>query len=74
MTVSGLGLLYYLARAKRSIPVVIVTAFDELDLRAQCFASSAVSCFTKPLDGAELVDVMRAAVAHDRPRRLGGQK
>jgi FixJ family two-component response regulator len=63
---SGLDLLHYLRRAKRSIPVIIVTAFDELDLRAQCLASGAVAYFTKPLDGAELVGAVRAAVGHGR--------
>jgi FixJ family two-component response regulator len=64
---SGLDLLHYLRRVKRPIPAIVVSAFDDLDTRAQCLASGALAYLTKPLDGTELVRVIRTAVGHNRP-------
>ncbi|MGN6460235.1 MAG: response regulator transcription factor [Pseudolabrys sp.] len=59
---SGLDLQHYLRRAKRLIPTVVITAFDEAEIRKQCMDAGAMAYFTKPLNGEALVKVMKTLV------------
>src|SRR5882757_3781044 len=58
---SGLDLQKYLKRANRQIPTIVITAFDDSEIRAQCMASGAVAFLTKPLHGPRLLDAVKAA-------------
>lgn len=60
---SGLDLQKYLRRANRQIPTIIITAFDDAEIRAQCLASGASAFLTKPLHGPTLLDAIKAAMA-----------
>jgi FixJ family two-component response regulator len=64
---SGLDLQKYLKRANRHIPTIVITAFDDTEIRAQCMASGAVAFLTKPLHGPTLLDAVRMAVATSSP-------
>src|SRR5437868_3013951 len=58
---SGLDLQKYLRRANRQIPTIVITAFDDADIRAECMASGAAAFLTKPLQGPTLLDAVKAA-------------
>jgi FixJ family two-component response regulator len=64
---SGLDLQKYLKRTNRRIPTIVITAFDDAEIRAQCMASGAVAFLTKPLDGPTLLDAVNAATAAPHP-------
>jgi len=59
---SGLDLQHYLRRAKRFIPTIVITAFDEADIRKQCMDAGALAYFTKPLNGEALVKMMKSLI------------
>jgi FixJ family two-component response regulator len=58
---SGLDLQKYLSRNRQSIPVVVITAFDDPDVRARCLSLGAVAYLTKPLHSGVLVDAVTKA-------------
>jgi FixJ family two-component response regulator len=60
---SGLDLQKYLKRTNRKIPIIVITAFDDAGIRAQCMASGADAFLTKPLHGPTLLDAVKVATA-----------
>lgn len=69
---TGLDLQRYLQRTNKSIPIIIITAFDDTDIRERCAAYGATAFLTKPLQGAVLIDAIRTATAHAKAGRAGG--
>jgi FixJ family two-component response regulator len=66
---SGLQVLRALQAARRSIPIVIITAHDAPETREQCIAAGAAAYLRKPLDEHVLLGTISAAVtaaAHER--------
>ena len=66
---SGLQVLRALQAARRNIPMVIITAHDAPETRAQCIAAGAAAYLRKPLDEHVLLGTISAAVtaaAHER--------
>jgi FixJ family two-component response regulator len=54
-----------LARARISLPIIVVTAHDQPELREQCLADGAIAYLAKPLQREHLVGVILRAI---RPR------
>jgi FixJ family two-component response regulator len=61
---SGLDVQKQIARFGSHLPVVVITAYDEAESRAQCLAAGAAAYLPKPLDGQLLLDAVAAAVRH----------
>ena len=59
---SGLQVLYELRSAKRSLPAVVITAYDEPASREQCLAAGAAAYLRKPLDERLLLNAISANV------------
>jgi FixJ family two-component response regulator len=70
---TGLGVQRELACAGIRLPIVIITAYDGPELRAQCLAAGAAEYLLKPLDDQTLLEAIARAVAkpssHDVNRR-----
>lgn len=49
------------------IPIIVVTALEDQEIREQAMAYGAVDFFRKPLDVARLLQVIDKALATDRP-------
>ena len=47
-----------------NIPVIVLTARDPQSSEQQCLESGAASFFQKPADNAELLEIIRATLAH----------
>lgn len=58
---TGLDLQKYLKRANVRIPTIVITAFDDAEIRAQCMSSGAAAFLTKPLHGPTLLEAVTAA-------------
>lgn len=69
---SGLDLQRYLKRANLQIPTIVITAFDDADIRAQCMASGAVAFLTKPLNSPTLLEAVTAATRSTLVKRSTG--
>ena len=61
--VSGLELQRHLTRASINIPTIVITAFNEPELRARCRSAGAFAFLVKPLDGPTLISEINMAVA-----------
>jgi FixJ family two-component response regulator len=59
--ISGFDLYRHLLREKRSIPVIVITAFDDAETRRQCLAAGAIRFLTKPLHGPALIEAIVVA-------------
>jgi len=59
---SGLQLLRRLQAAAQRPPVVVITAHDEPETRAQCLAAGAAAYLRKPLDERLLLNAISAAL------------
>jgi FixJ family two-component response regulator len=62
---SGRDVQRQLARAQIVLPIIVVTAHDQPELREQCLADGAVAYLAKPLQRERLVAVIQRAI---RPR------
>ena len=58
---SGLDLLRQLAGGGPHAPVIVITAFDDPDMRSQAAALGCVGFFRKSAPGSEIVDAIRRA-------------
>ena len=67
--ISGFDLYRHLLREKRSIPVIVITAFDDAETRRQCLAAGAIRFLTKPLHGPALIEAIIAATHEIRSCR-----
>jgi FixJ family two-component response regulator len=68
---SGLDLQQELARRRRQIPIIFITALGDRTLRPQLIARGAAECLFKPFSEAALVDAVRTAFRrpHAQPAR-----
>jgi|SRR5688572_14470713 FixJ family two-component response regulator len=60
---SGLQALRKLQASTRTLPVVVITAHDEPETRAQCMAAGAAAYLRKPLDERLLLNAISAALS-----------
>ena len=58
---SGIELQYYLAYAGFKVPTIVITAQDDLELRAECKRAGAVAFLVKPFAEAELIAALNIA-------------
>ncbi|HEX6690119.1 MAG TPA: response regulator [Burkholderiales bacterium] len=61
---SGLQLMRRLQAMQQRPPIVVVTAHDEPETRAQCLAAGATAYLRKPLDERLLLNAISAALSH----------
>jgi FixJ family two-component response regulator len=59
---SGLQVLEELRSAKKALPTVVITAYDEPASREQCLAAGAAAYLRKPLDERLLLNAISANV------------
>lgn len=59
---SGFDLIERLAERRSSVPVVLVTAYDEPENREQAMKAGAIAYLPKPFDGKSLIDAVNRAV------------
>ena len=59
---TGLQVLRALQAARRTLPIVIITAHDAPETREQCLAAGATAYLRKPLEEHELLDTITAAL------------
>jgi FixJ family two-component response regulator len=59
---TGLDLQRHLARAGVAIPTIVITAYNEPGIRERCQLAGAADFLLKPLNGANLIDAINAAV------------
>ncbi len=68
---NGIELQMYLAYAGIKIPTIVITAQDDPDIRAQCYAAGAVAYLPKPLpDNGLIVAINDAMRGRDLPNSL----
>lgn len=68
--ISGLGLLKWAASQPdwiRTVPIIVFSSSDDLDLAVTCMALGAKEFVEKPLDFGELVDVTNRVLADWKP-------
>jgi FixJ family two-component response regulator len=58
---TGLDLLRYLNRRNDKIPTIVITAFDDDDIRQRCVEFGAKAFLKKPLHGPVLIESIRSA-------------
>jgi two-component system, LuxR family, response regulator FixJ len=66
---TGVELLEHLAAMDSTLPAVIVTGRDDLQMRMRAMQAGAVAYILKPLDGQDLLSALREALGG---RRLSG--
>jgi FixJ family two-component response regulator len=59
---TGLDVVKQIVRTQLMLPIVIITAFDEAESKAQCLAAGACDYLQKPLDDQILLAAVAAAV------------
>jgi FixJ family two-component response regulator len=62
---TGRDVQRHMARAQIMLPIIVVTAHDQPELREQCLADGAIAYLAKPLQRDRLVAVIQRAI---RPR------
>ena len=67
---NGLEVQRRLVRGGNPIPVIFITAHDEVGVRERALASGAVAFLRKPFDDELLIKTLRAALVH----RVQGRK
>jgi FixJ family two-component response regulator len=63
---SGLELCRRLTRDGGTVPVIIISALDDPDLKEQAARAGSFRCFSKTAPGHEVVTALLQAVAHHR--------
>jgi CheY-like chemotaxis protein len=61
---TGVDVLRQIVRTQLRLPIVIITAFDESESKAQCLAAGACAYLQKPLDDRVLLDAVYTAVGN----------
>jgi len=61
---SGLQLQTQLTASGFVIPTIVITAFDDEQMRRQSLAAGALGFLRKPIYDAELLTLIRSAIAH----------
>jgi FixJ family two-component response regulator len=60
---TGLDMLHHLMHLRVCVPVIVVTAYDDPQLRAQCLAAGAQAYLCKPFDAELLLETI-VGLAH----------
>lgn len=68
--IDGLKLLEAIAGAYPGLPVIIMTAFSDLDSAVSAYQGGAFEYLPKPFDVDEAVELVRRAVSHGRNQEL----
>jgi FixJ family two-component response regulator len=63
---NGLQLQRELAAAGCSIPIVFITAYDDKESRGRAMQAGAVAFLGKPFSDEQLLQILRAALGHDK--------
>jgi FixJ family two-component response regulator len=66
---SGLEFQKTLLKSKIHIPIIFITAHDDVRTSVRAMKSGAIEFLTKPLHEQELLDAVQIAIEHDRVRR-----
>lgn len=66
---SGEGFLNRLRAMKEALPVVVITGYDDEQIKAGMFEKEAVAFLTKPFDDQELIDAIETALVTNRRER-----
>jgi FixJ family two-component response regulator len=61
---SGIDLLEQMEKNNIYLPVIIVTAFDDPNIRESARKYGAIAYFRKPLDGNALIDLLKYSVLY----------
>ena len=61
--VTGLTVVYAIHQIFPGLPVIVLTAFGNADVKAECFRQGAAAFLEKPLDTAQLLDVIGGVFA-----------
>lgn len=61
--VTGLTVVYAIHKIFPDLPVIVLTAFGSPDVEAECVRQGAVALLEKPLDSAQLLDVIERVFA-----------
>jgi FixJ family two-component response regulator len=69
---SGIDLHRHLRRNERRIPTIIVTAFDDAEIRSKCLALGVDGYLTKPIDAMELIRLIQTITGGGGERRQTG--
>jgi FixJ family two-component response regulator len=59
---TGLDVQRQISHAGLNLPIVVITAFDEEESRAQCLSAGATAYLQKPLDARVLLNAIESAV------------
>lgn len=63
---SGLEVLRDIKKTKKNLPVIMMTAFSDSDTAIEAMKEGAFDYLTKPLEGAQLRDVIEKAISSSR--------
>ncbi len=66
---NGLNLLQAIRAGVSSIPVIILTAYGEVDSYLEVMNAGATECLIKPMKSGELVEVVRRSLNQNRIRQ-----
>ena len=72
--ISGLDLQEHLRKNGTKLPVVIVTAYGSIPMAVRAIQQGAVDFIEKPFDGAQLLDRVHRALAHEAQVHLDSQR
>jgi len=64
--ITGLDVQQWLASSDRSLPIIFLTALDELPEEVQAMMQGAVDVLMKPVNATALITGIEAALARDR--------
>jgi len=64
--VDGMEVMRYLRRESINLPIIMISAHDEVDVRNACFGLGALSYLTKPLDAEKLLLAIENATSAAR--------
>ena len=64
----GRTILGAMATALPDVPVIVITAFGNPEVKVQCLRAGAAAFLEKPLDTAQLLDAIDHALSQPRPR------
>jgi FixJ family two-component response regulator len=59
---SGLDLQRHLAAENTQVPIIFVSAHDEMEMRTQALAADAIAFLSKPVNDKALLDAVDSAV------------
>lgn len=71
--IDGLKLLDAISERRPGLPVIIMTAYSDLDSAVAAYQGGAFEYLPKPFDVDEALELVRRAVAHNRTERMRNQ-